>query len=70
MADGQERVAATGYTARELRVGARVLVKRGYHKGERGIVTNNPGKAFYGWTVKLDNDSFTGLDASALVVES
>lgn len=54
----------------ELRVGARVLVTQGYSKGERGVVTNSPGRVFTGWTAKLDNGRIFGAGKWELRVES
>jgi transcription elongation factor len=44
----------------ELAVDARVQVKRGDYKGERGVITNSPGKFFTGWTVRLDSGRLFG----------
>lgn len=53
-----------------LRVGARVLVKRGHFKGERGVITNSPGRVLNGWSVQLDNGHFFGADPRDLRAES
>ena len=46
-----------------LAVGVRVLVTRGYSKGERGVITNSPQRVFNGWTVRLDNGRIFGADS-------
>ncbi len=40
--------------------GARVIVTRGYSKGEQGVITNSLGRVFNGWTVRLDNGRIFG----------
>ena len=56
--------------ATRLRVGARVLVPRGHSKGERGVITNSPGKVFNGWTVKFDNGRWFGVTEYEMRAES
>jgi hypothetical protein len=40
------------------------------YEGERGVITNSPGKVFNGWTVKLDNGHIIGVDRKYLRAES
>lgn len=60
----------TAATKPQLRVGARVLVTQGYSKGERGEITNSPGKVFTGWTVRLDSGRIFGAGKWELRAES
>lgn len=46
---------------KEFEVGDRVLITSGDSKGERGEITNSPGRVFNGWTVKLDNGRIFGV---------
>lgn len=58
------------FAATSLAVGVRVLVTRGHSEGERGVITNSPGRVFNGWTVKLDNGRIFGAGSWELRAES
>ena len=48
----------------ELKIGARVrLVGDHSYRGERGTITNTPGKLFFGWSVRLDSGLVVGASS-------
>lgn len=58
-------------TTTRFAVGDRVVL-RGTHfySGQAGKITNNPGKVFNGWTVRLDNGRTLGVHESQMLKES
>jgi hypothetical protein len=54
----------------EFEIGVRVMLCGSHSKaGREGVIIGSPGRAFNGWTVRLDNDLYVGAGENQMVSE-